>query len=113
MNEIINAIIEQAEANGLTRFGIRQHHEQVSIGDNLPTSTDYIDDCDPVELDGTCCLEISYDGFEVEDIEWDIEQLKKRNYHDGQIILVGGTDAEEGNDEWEIVIESAVCLYVF
>lgn len=114
MDAKITKIIEAAEKRGLGCFGIRQHHEQVSVGDDLPPSRHFVDGYEPEELDGTCCLQINYDGFEVEDIASDIEQLISRKYPgEGPIILVGGRRGEPGYDEGELVIEWAECLYIF
>lgn len=114
MNAKITEIIEAAEKRGLNSFGIRQHHEQVSVGDDLPVSKHYLDDHHPEDLDGTCCLQISYDGFDVDDIEYDLEQLLSRNYPgNGPVIIVGGTRSSDGWDDSEIIIGGAECLYVF
>lgn len=113
MNEMTLKIIEAAEKRGLTSFGIRQHHAMVNIGDDLGVSYNSIDDCTPVELDGICCLAIGYDGFDVDDIEYDLDQLAEMNYQDGSVILVGGTSHEDGNDADEIVIGNPEILWVF
>lgn len=112
MIEQLENIIEKAEKNGLTCFGIRHHQieDVVSVGDELGTSTNTIDDQEDEELNGICCLG-------VDDIDTDCDfllgELKDRNYQDGQIVLVGGTSQEYGNDQNESIIENAEVLWVF
>jgi hypothetical protein len=112
MNETITRIIEAAEEKGFTCFGVRKHHEIVTVGDSLGFSTNYIDDQEPEELPGICCIITSYDGFEVEDFEGDLAQLEQYSYNDGSTILVGGRGFEYGNDQNEIIIENATVLWV-
>ncbi len=109
MIDQIEKIIEDAEKNGLSWFGIRQHHTTVKVGNELGNSFNTIDDQDAEELDGICCLGIN----EVEE-EFDflLSELKDNNYQDGSIILVGGTSQEYGNDNGEVVIANAEVLWV-
>lgn len=111
-NGIITNIIQDAEQKGFTCFGIRHHHEVVKVGDELGVSYNTIDDCDPEKLSGICCLQTTYDGFEVEDWDYDVREVTEAGYQDGSIILVGGFGFEYGNDPSEIIIEDAVVLWV-
>ena len=104
-----------AEKRGLTKFGIRQHHEIVNVGDDLGVSYNTTDDTNTEKLNGICCLQISYDGFDVDDFEGDIEEVKSGNYQDGSVILVGGTSLDYGNDVNEVnevIIGNAEVLWV-
>lgn len=113
MNEQILKIIEEAEKNGMTRFGLRSHHEKVNVGDDLGWSYNTLDDQEPEELEGICCMSIQYDGFDVENFEEDLETLKS-TYHSGcgSIVLVGGNFVDYGNDANEVIISHAVALWV-
>ena len=112
MNDQILKIIEAAEKSGLTRFGIRFHHETVKVGDDLGVSYNTLDDQPEKRITGICCLQISYDGFEVEDFDYDLDQIKEYAYKNGCIILVGGTGGDYGNDQNETIIENAKVLWV-
>tara|TARA_R110000851_G_scaffold241147_1_gene393772 strand:- start:232 stop:582 length:351 start_codon:yes stop_codon:yes gene_type:complete len=112
MNKVILSVIEKAEKdNQFNYFGLRVNHEVVKVGDGLGVSYNTIDDQAPEELNGICCMGISYDGFEVDDFENDLNKLIA-TYGDENIILVGGVFAEYGNDEIEVVIENGVVLWV-
>ena len=112
MNESILNIILDAEKKGLTVFGVRKHHEQVNVGDELGVSYNTVDDCEPEELNGICCMTSSYDGFDEIDVDADLESVSAYG-NDGDIILVGGITGEYGNDVGEIIIENAIVLHVF
>lgn len=111
-------ILEKAEEKGMRFFGIRQHHENINIGDSLGVSYDTLDDLAPKKLDGISTMGIDPDDFYYYDPDDDfnfakeIEELKKNRYQDGPIVLVGGTDQEYGNDPGEVVIENAEALWV-
>lgn len=112
-NEIITAVIEKAEARGLGHFGIRAESKVLEVGAYLQNSAQFGDTWDGEELGGTCALRISYDGFEVEDIDADLASVQAYATDDCKIILIGGTDSYEGTDANEKVIKNAEILYVF
>jgi|GEM_PF-5558825 len=112
MNEKILAIIEKAEARGLNSFGIRAEGKIFEIGADLENSAQWGDTWDGEELEGSCALQIGYDGFEIEDIEYDLEGLAQYLGDDCKAILVGGTGSYEGTDAGETVIANAEVLYV-
>ncbi len=109
MKDQIEKIIEDAEGNGFSWFGIRHHHEVVKVGDELGNSYNTIDDQEPEELTGICCISIEADA---EDFDFIMSELSERNYQKGSIILVGGTSQKYGNDDDEVIIENAEVIWV-
>lgn len=109
----LTEVIEKAQQRGLGVFGLRKHHEVVSVGEDLPVSYNTPDDLEPEKLNGTCCIILhSYDGWDVEGIENDLEKLTQYS-NDGSTILVGGTRGEDGWDPGEVIIVNAEVVYVF
>ena len=105
-------IIRSAEKQGISYFGLRQHHEPVKVGCKLAVSYDQIDDQEDEELNGTCASQISYDGFDLEDFDFDCEHVIDQGYQEGPLILIGGKTQDFGNDDHEIIISDAVVLAV-
>ena len=121
LNDAVLAIIEQAEKQGMTSFGVRAMTsfggvvQKVTVGDCLDASNDWDDGISSdVKLGGTCALSIKYDGFEVEGVEQTIEKLIKHYASNGeQIVLIGGVFVDYGNDPGEVIIADATVLHVF
>ena len=113
MNDLITKIIENAERVGLNSFGIRAESKTFEIGAELDCSGQFGDTWDQEELDGTCALQVSYDGFEVEDIDGDLKSLEMYLNDNCKAILIGGTASYEGTDCGETVIKNAQVLHVF
>lgn len=114
LKETIIKIIETAEQSGKGHFGLRAESEFLEIGAGLNNSYQNGDTWDGEELDGTCAVKLySYDGFCVDGIESDFENVKMYLEDDMKIVLIGGTSSYEGTDAHETVIENAEVLYVF
>lgn len=112
----VNAIKE----NKFSSYGIRwiAEDESYSIGDIARNSYEWDIDNDistyeteePVELDGTCAIEIVIDTtFDSdEEIAEAVEEvLKNRNNYYGDPVLLASDDYEYGNDAGEIIMEDA------
>ncbi|MCK5602767.1 hypothetical protein KAR91_12880 [Candidatus Pacearchaeota archaeon] len=112
-NETITNIINKAEQRGLSHFGLRVETKSVTVGQDLSNSTQFGDTWDGEGLDGTCAIQISYDGFDVEDINSDLKAMDMYLVDDCSIVLVGGTGSYEGTDAGETVITNAEVLHIF
>jgi hypothetical protein len=85
--------------------------ENYQVGDIARYSYDWdfendrssFDTENPIELPGTCCIQVSDINAEIPNCNYD-----KR----GQIILIGGNEMEYGNDDEEIIIKNAVVLKI-
>jgi len=113
METEIEKIIQKAEQEGMAVFGLRLLSEPCQIGSTIKNSCQVGDSWNGDELDGASCITLSYDGFEIDDINGDLKQLDQYKSDECQIILVGGTGGYEGTDADEIVIKNPVCLYIF
>jgi hypothetical protein len=122
MNTLDQQMTNLIDDSGLATFGVRvmtRDYEtkskiSVSVGDYIKNSYQWVDGISTGdELDGASCLPINYDGFDVEDIQDDIEDLKNYLGNGDNIVLVGGDSSYEGNDLLETVISNARILHIF
>ncbi len=97
-SEEITKIIEKAELAGITHFGIIADSKNLEIGSYLDNSGE-----------GTGAVTISYNGWDVEDIESDLKELDGM---DGNRLLIGGDDSYDAG-LGEKVIKNARVLYIF
>lgn len=115
---MINQINLAIEESGLNVFGLRvmTGGQVVSIGEALSNSFDWVDGVIDTEsqLDGTCALDLEFDGWEVSEdrVSKMLEMATIYNSEDFQVVVIGGNESYEGNDCNEIVISDAVCVYV-
>ena len=116
MDEMILKIIESAELKGIRSFGIKVVDCDIPPGTKIWDSKEIIRKYDDIQRDikGTSCLNIFYDGFEVFNIDKDVkEALAEYKYFGDRVVLVGGSDSYEGNDQNETVIINPICLHQF
>ena len=123
---ILNAI----EEDEYTAYGLRYDNNNYSVGDYCENSHEWFQDVwnvpnyeelsdeeleaiycedlgcyDAGELDGTCTIQVTADNVD--------SVLKRMNIYKNcgnDLILVGGSSAEEGNDVEEIIIRNAVVI---
>lgn len=113
MNELINKLLTAMEGNNAKYryFGIRTDARSFSIGDKITASEDmsiYAED--GTMLDGTCATGFDYLYFdgENEDIEAVAKALEINSAYAGEHqYLIGGYDANYGDDEAEVIIKNA------
>ena len=112
--------VKTIRENKFSSYGIRwiAEDESYNIGDIARNSYEWDIENDistyetdePVELDGTCAIELvidrtfDEDGEIAEAIE---EVLKNRNGYCGTPVLLGSDRYEYGNDNGEIIMEDA------
>ncbi len=65
------------------------------------------------QIDGVSAILLGYDGFDVEDIDFDLQRLAPYRALGDQVVLIGGDRSYEGNDASETVISNAEVLYIF
>lgn len=107
---------------GYSFIGLRTptDDENYSIGNTCRNSYewDYENDCstfdteNPIELNGTCSMEITIDGDTTEEDLSEMINNFKGKYCGEQVIIIGGYEAEYGSDENEIIISNATVLEV-
>ena len=115
--------VEAIKGNKNSYYGIRwtAEDECYCVGDIARNSYDWDIENDistyetdePVELDGTCAIEIICDPTfdEDDEIREAIEEaLKNHNGYWGEPVLLGCRNAEYGNDAGEIIMEDAVVI---
>ena len=110
------------EAKGFNYYGLRvmtvnplsNKKEIVNVGDTLGNSFDWADGLTTEnELDGTCAVNIDnpWGELEADDIECALQTIKDYG-SEGQLVLIGGNNAEYGQDQYEIIINNAVVLAI-
>ncbi len=104
---------EIAENSGFTFIGIRSMTggKLVNVGDELANSFVWVDgETTDEQLNGVCAIDCGFDGFD------ELKKLSKAmaliKQYQGQLVLVGSSKAEEGNDVGEIVMADAVVIAV-
>lgn len=108
--------------SNFSRIGIRwtTDDEHYNVGDTCRNSYDWDYENDistyctdtPVELNGTCAVDTNIDLYFDEEAEV-IEKLEiaiKNHKYAGNVIIIGGDEAEYGADEDEIIINNAIVL---
>jgi len=111
--QIIN-LLRETEYEGINGaspiFGVRRipASEKVEIGQHLQPSQQWLDD-EPTGdlLSGVCTIGIEIDE---ESIEAGLESVTA--YHNGKILIVGGTYGGTGLDASETIIKDAVVLAI-
>lgn len=88
----------------------------VNVGDNMANSMVWVDgEMTSEELDGVSCLDLKFDGYEINEKTF-VKMMNQAAAYglQNQIVIVGGmtADSYEGNDMNEVVIANAVCLMV-
>lgn len=114
--EQLNEIIEKS---GFEKIGLRvmTGGKVASVGDQLENSFVWVDgDCTSEQLEGVSALDLEFDGWEIEESRLNemLEIAKTYNLlsDNEQIIIVGGNDGYEGNDQYEVVIDDAHCIAI-
>ena len=113
--EQLNEIIEES---GFNKIGLRvmTGDKVVAVGEQLENSFVWDDGvCTSDELEGTCALDLEFDGWEIEESRLnEMLEIAKGYLQSGneQIVIVGGNDGYEGNDHHEVVIYDAHCIAV-
>lgn len=115
----INQLNEIIENSGLDKIGLRvmTNGETVSVGDYLNNSFTWDDGITTDEqLEGTCALDLEFDGWEVSEDRLNEMLALSEFYQSGdskwQVVIVGGDESYEGNDDSEVVIYDAKCIAV-
>lgn len=114
--EQLNETIEQS---GFTTIGLRvmTGGATIDVGDALDSSFVWADgECTDDKLDGTCALDLEFDGWDIDEERFNKMMDQARQYSllgdDEQIVIIGGNDSYEGNDQDEVVIFDAECIAV-
>ena len=120
MKTNISKWVEAIKENKFSSYGIRwiAEDESYNISDIARNSYEWDIENDistyetdePVELDGTCAIELVIDRTfdEDDEIAEAIEEvLKNRNGYYGTPVLLGSDRYEYGNDNGEIIMEDA------
>ena len=118
INETLTEIVEKS---GKQSFGVRvitrnptEHSPACKIGDTLANSYQWVDGSTTTDqIDGVSAILLGYDGFDVEDIDFDLQRLAPYRALGDQVVLIGGDRSYEGNDASETVISNAEVLYIF
>jgi len=111
LKEIVENIKnEENSKNEYNYYGIRYHYNKdVKIGDYTNNSNIWIDgDATDDFLNGVCTLDIREmveNDYSVEEI---FEAANEYSYEGGEVIVLAGNQAENGNDEMELIINNAV-----
>jgi hypothetical protein len=112
----LNEIIEES---GFDKIGLRvmTGGKIVSEGERLENSFVWVDgNCTNEQLEGVSALDLEFDGWEIEEDRLNemLEIAKTYNLlsDSEQVVIVGGNDGYEGNDQDEIVIYDAHCVAV-
>lgn len=114
--EQLNEIIEES---GFNKIGLRvmTGGKVVAVGEQLENSFVWVDgDCTSEQLEGVSALDLEFDGWEIEESRLNemLEIAKTYNLlsDNEQVVIVGGNDGYEGNDQHEVVIYDAHCIAV-
>ena len=119
---INETILKAIEDSCLNSFGVRVMTDNpviaealtLEVGDSVNNSHVWVDgESSDEQLEGVSAITIGYDEFDVEDILYDLEQLRPYRDLGDQIVLIGGDDSYEGNDPNETVISNAQVLHIF
>lgn len=122
--DLITKIVENAEKQGLSDFGLRVMTDnpvtgktyKLKKGDYLEDSFDWGDSFgdETFRLEGTSTIGLNYDGFDVEDLKSNLKEIIAYRPDETQdIVLVGGRSSYEGNDIGEkIIVDGEVLLNI-